>query len=193
MDKKFKGVLIFLLIVGVLTGGTLFLSGETSSANKGVQNKAEIGNMQEMTGKTNENTLPKSNQTQSKEANKQSIQVINRLEKEFDDGTKVTITHYGDEQDQLDHTWEVKVVEENLPKEYTKDQALEVVNDRYAAKEIEEVQVNDMKALMDYTSSKGEGLNELWIPTDHSFYSISAPHFTKEELLIFASSLEFVQ
>src|SRR5699024_1305880 len=115
--------------------------------------------MQGIAEKTKEGTLPKSHQTKSKEENKQSIQVINRSEKEFDDGTKVTITHYGDEQDQLDHTWEVKVVEENLPKEYTKDQALEVVNDRYHSKEIEEVQVNDMKALMDYTSSKGEALN----------------------------------
>lgn len=51
----------------------------------------------------------------------------------------MTITHYGDGQDKINHTWEVKVVEETLPKEYTKDKVLEEVKDRYNSKEIEDV------------------------------------------------------
>jgi len=116
-------------------------------------------------------------------------QVISAYKK--DDGPEVTVSHLGNENDKENHKWKIKILQEKLPHEMTKEKAIQVIEERYNSKSIEKIDIGEYQAILDYTSDKGEELNEVWIATDDYFYSIGAPYLKKEELINVASSIEF--
>src|SRR5699024_8523596 len=108
-------------------------------------------------------------------------QVISAYKK--DDGPEVTVSHLGNENDKENHKWKIKILQEKLPHEMTKEKAIQVIEERYNSKSIEKIDIGEYQAILDYTSDKGEELNEVWIATDDYFYSIGAPYLKKEELI----------
>ena len=68
---------------------------------------------------------------------------------------------------------------------------MQVIEERYASKDIEEIKIGNYKAFIEYTSNKGDVLNEIWLATDDYFYSIGSPFLTKSELIEVASSMDF--
>ncbi|MCZ0703830.1 hypothetical protein J2T56_002049 [Natronobacillus azotifigens] len=101
------------------------------------------------------------------------------------------LTHYGEEEDKESYQWKLQLLQERLPADITSDEAIRIVAERNAAKDIEEVKIGQHQALLKYTSNQGEQLNEIWVATDDYFYSVSAPYLSKSELIDVATSMEF--
>lgn len=116
---------------------------------------------------------------------------IHTTKKEFKHGTELTLTQLGDDNDKKENKWKVQILQEKLPKGHTKEKVMQVMAERNASKNVKKINIGGYQALIDYTSDKGEALNEIWIATDHYFYSIGAPFLTREELIDIASSMDF--
>lgn len=185
------------LCSGLLVGINIFASENDNSVNDSPAND-ETNNVEENVVVKEEVSQEvesvKSNEfdlTLPAKAPDDAKYVINTDQKVLDTDTEITLTHLGDAKDREEDQWKIQILQERLPEEITQEKAMQVIAERYASKDIEEVSIGNYNAYIDYTSDKGEALNEIWVATDDYFYSIGAPFLSKEELIEVASSMAF--
>ncbi|WP_440896164.1 hypothetical protein ACS127_16805 [Amphibacillus sp. Q70] len=116
--------------------------------------------------------------------------VLNTEQQLLGDGIEATLTHLGASGDKEKHEWKIQLLQERLPDDITSDEAIQIIAERNASNDVEERTIGQKKALIHYTSDQGERLNQVWIATDHYFYSIGAPYLSKAELIDVATSMD---
>ncbi|MDO6447997.1 hypothetical protein [Oceanobacillus profundus] len=178
---------------GLLIGVTVFANEGNSSENVNTNTEEiKVGNVESEdvlseidTIKANgfDITLPAQVPEHTKHVTKTSKKDVK--------GTEVAVTHLGDQNDKEEHKWKIQLLQEKLPNDVSSEKAMQVIEERYASKDIEEIKIGNYKAFIEYTSNKGDVLNEIWLATDDYFYSIGSPFLTKSELIEVASSMDF--